>query len=421
MVPPPPSYIMYRRAARGAARVVRRAGAYVAGAAAATATRYGKKAARRYVKTRKTKTSSVRSSLGRKMMQPVVRRTYVSEAAGTGNELTRVKRTVGRYPQLTNNRLMKLMRAGMTDVILRAQGLTNFDTNVGYYPLANRQETEGLNIVPIHVWDLTTFPNNTTSVQAGYAYGWNNLTAGATLVRPSLSVQTPAGAKENSGFYQVEKSSGDMKQGVLSQASKIMHDWSDIRLNLYGARKRGTTFYIDVVRCKDEFSNLVFGGTGNNDLMELIRTMQSPLIYSNLQSYNPHNLKKLQIIKSFKYYVPGGSLDDLDTIGKVKEFKLFLRQGNVYNYAWQQTGAPGLPHEQSDGVDYTNNDGVYNSPFHGSRVFLVIRAFSPERRTQAAAAWNSVDPVKGITEVPADPLTEPSYDLIVRNKFTLPT
>lgn len=414
----------YRRRVRRQPRrvipgVARRVGGYVAGAAMATGVQYAKKALKRYSKSR-SKTTSTRSSLGRKLMTPVVRKTYIQESSGTGNELTKVKRTVGRYPRLNNNRLFKLMKAGMTDVILRAQGLTNFDTNVGYYPLANRQENEGLNIIPMHVWDLTTFPNNTTSVQAGYAYGWNNLTAAATLVRPSLSVQTPAGAKENSGFWQIEKSSGDVKQGVLPQASKIMHDWADIRINLYGARKRGTTFYIDVVRCKDEFSNLVFGGTGNNDLKELIRTMQAPLIYSNLQKYNTSNLKKLQIIKSFKYYVPGGSLDDIDTIGKVKEFKLFLRQGNVYNFAWQQTDVPGLPHNQSDGPDFTNADGVYNSPFHGSRVFLVIRAFSPERRTADASLWNTLDPSKGITEVPADPLTEPSYDIIIRNKFTLP-
>lgn len=105
--------------------------------------------------------------------------------AQTGNELSKFSTKVGRYPKLKPTRLLKLMKAGMTDVVLRSQGISNFDTNVGWYSLANRGYTDGIGdvIIPMHVWDLTKFPNISSTAPAGYAYGWDTTSAAASLTR----------------------------------------------------------------------------------------------------------------------------------------------------------------------------------------------------------------------------------------------
>lgn len=341
---------------------------------------------------------------------------YVGMSPSTGNELSSYKKTVGRYPALSPNRLLKLMKSGMNETILRAQGITQFDTNVGYYPLANRSSTDtGEILIPCHVWDLTCF-NNTSEVTAGHVFRWASSAGSADLLRNVLPTTNFDGTIENGGFYEVEKTSAGKETGVAYPRTKnACHEWSSISMNLYGARKRGTTYYIDVVRVKNELGHPLAAGLANTELKQLFQQWQSKLIYSNLQQYNKTATRGVQIVKSFKFYVPGGSADDLDTIGKIKEFKLFLKQGNVYDMSWDcSTTADDIGHNVADGQDFTDGWVPVNTPRHGSRLMLVIRAFSPERRTNTAAAWNALG---GMTVAPSDALTEPSYDLIVRNKW----
>lgn len=339
-------------------------------------------------------------------------------SAATGNELSTYRKTVGKYPRLSPNRLLKLMKSGMNEVILRAQGITQFDTNVGYYPLANRSSTDAGNftLLPIHVWDLTNFQNVSTA-QAGHAYRWAGLTGGVSLSRSVLPTTNPDGTVESGGFYEIEKSSGGAAL-AFPNAKNACHEWSDIRMNLMGARKRGTTYYIDILRVKDELSHPIAASVDNTEIKQLFNQWQSKLIYSNLQTYSRNPLKGVQVVKSFKFYVPGGSADDLDSIGKIKEFRLFLKQGNVYDMSWDTSGTPDdISHNVADGQDFTNSWTVVNSPRPGSRLLLVVRAFCPERRTNTEAGWNALGT---IIMAPADPLTEPSYDLIIRNKWLIP-
>jgi len=364
-----------------------------------------------------------RKTGGRSTARPAARKTRAtggvpySDPAATGNELSTYSRQVGKYPKLNPARLYKLMQAGMTSAIYRAQGITNFDTNVGYYPLANRVNTVvGVNYVlmPIHMWDLTSFPNTNAAITAGHSFAWDSLLSSAAVVRNNLPTQNAGGADMSSGQYVPESQAGMSEvSSSLPNASKACHEWSDIKLNLYGARKRGTTFYIDFIRVKDTLAHPLAADGLNRSKKELFRTLQANLVYSNLQTFNNKNLRQVQFVKRYKFYVPGGSTSDLDLIGKVKQVKLFLKQGAVYNMAWESTEAQdALPHGQEDGIDFTQASGPVSSPWHGSRLLMCIRAFSPERR--------DITGVPGSNNAPADPLTEPSYDLVLRNKWLLP-
>jgi len=336
--------------------------------------------------------------------------TIRTSGASTGNELSVSKYKIGRYPALTNNRLFKLMKAGMNDVTLRYQGITNFDTNVGFHALCNRQDAAGNVINPVHIYDLTRFPNTTTSTStAGYSFYWTSLLAGAALTKIALRGQEPSGSTIANGEWQFEKvGSGDFR---APYANTLLHDWVDIRLNLYGARKRGTTFYVQLVSFNDEYMNPLYSNTGNRQVVDWMRTMERSLIYSNLQSYNiPSVNRGMRVIKTYKVYVPGGSADDLDTIGKVKELRIFHRIGKVRKMKWESETSDALPHAQEDGIDYTLASGPSDYPAYKDQLFLIVRAFAPERRTVSPAG----------PETAADALSEPSYDIILRNKFTTP-
>jgi len=376
-----------------------------------------KKAVRKVFPNKKRKLQGPNRRLGYQSRQGTATR-VASDPASTGNELTVYRSNVGRYPALKPNRLLKLMQAGMTSTILRAQGITNFDTNVGFYPLANREDNNvviasRLVNMPIHIWDLTTFPNISSQVLAGYGAYWSSSGTGASVITYALETQTPDGSTVGN-YYHPESSSGVQETAARPRpfAAKACHEWSQIKLNLYGARKRGTTFFIDFVRVKNELSHPIAADGANRSKKELFRTLQSPLIFSNLQQHNTKNLNQMQYVKRYKFYVPGGSADDLDLIGKIKEVKIFLKQGNVYKMDWESAdNQDALPHAQADGSDYTDHAGPQDHPYHGSRLMMIIRAFSPERRVVTNFTSSTT---------PADALTEPSYDLVIRNKWTLP-
>jgi len=338
----------------------------------------------------------------------------VGDPASTGNELTVYRGSTGRYPSLKPNRMLKLVQAGMNTVTYRAQGLTNFDTSVGFYALANRQSLDAVPLVntPIHIWDLTILPNVSSEVIAGRGYYWSSDSSAANIDTYSLPTQLPSGASSGS-YYHAESASGLAETSNNINANKAMHQWSNIKLLLYGPRKRGTTFYIDFIRVKDELAHPIAGASSNKSKKEFFRTQQSSLIFSPLQQHNGRNNKAIQYVKRYKFYIPGGSADDLDTIGKVKEVSIFLKQANVYNLQWESAdNQDALPHTQEDGADYTLKAGPQDHPYTGSRLMMMIRAFSPERR---ALATN----VLGVAA--ADPLTEPSYDMVLRNKWMLPS
>jgi len=337
----------------------------------------------------------------------------VSNPYAGGNDYTRSKRTVGRYKKPTVQRLNRLVQVGMNNQIYRFQNITNFDTNTGAFPLANWQFTNNSTVSPFHVYDLTSLPNNAAQAPGKY-YGWTDLTSAANVVRFPLPGQTAAGAADASGHWQIENKGGVNATSTNPNASKMVHNWSDVRLLLYGARKRTTRFDIMFFRVADEFSNLHYANVSNPELKELCQYIERPAIYTPLQSLTgAHITKKIRMIKSFTHYISASQTTDVDTsVGKTKEVRIFLRHGKVYNLDykhWNEDGTTVLPHAQEDGIDYEQDTKQHNHPWYSSQVFMVIRAFAPER-------------VAGKTAYPstADANVDPSYDIIIRNSVSTP-
>lgn len=329
----------------------------------------------------------------------------ISESA-PGNDWSVARKVViGRAKKPSVANLKKIMEVGMNKITYRYQALTNFDTTVGFHPLANfKNTTSGALDMPLHIYDLTSFPN-VSQPAPGYSYSWDSELATAQAVRSALGGQPPGGGTVSVMWH---KENGTSSDATYPNSRVFRHDWTSISANLYGARKRSNKFMIMFFRCKDEFANPIAAGISNPAYSELIEYLQRPLIYSNLQTYNKDPAKKLQIVKQMTYWVPAAQTTDVDTaVGKIKEIKIFLRHDKVYGLDWRHEGTAGsLPHAVVDGLDYVQDLTHHNYPTHGSRLFMCIRAFAPERRTAA-----SYVPVADI---------DPSYDILIRNQVSLP-
>lgn len=331
-----------------------------------------------------------------------------------GNDYSKNSQRVGRNKKPTVNRLNKLIKAAQNKQIYRFQNITNFDTNVGAMSLGNWQYTTGQVQMPLHAYDLTSF-NNIGVYRPGMYFQWASTAPNATVIRGYLNGQAADGTP-NAGAWQIETKGGVNPSTSFPNSKAFVHEWSDIRLLLYGARKRTTRFDVMFFRCPDEYSNLGNAGTDNVDLKELLQYIERPAIYNPIQTLTENHIsKKMKMVKKFTYYISAGQTTDVDTsVGKTKEVRIFMRHGRVYNLDYKHWTGDNpnhvLPHEQVDGLDYVSDTTHHDHPWYSSQLFMVIRAFAPER-------------VMGKTEYPsdADANIDPSYDIIVRNCVSTPT
>lgn len=347
--------------------------------------------------------------------------------AATGNELVRTKTAWGRYPKDTRKRRRRLLTLTTSQQVLRFQGVTNFDTNVGAFVLGNREVTSASPdsawlSIPLHIYNLSEFAYKGTDgvvvpPRACKAFYWNGLSATQYPYHHYLTGQGPNGDTGTNTFTCTRKPISTL------MPPRIMHDWLNIKLNLYGARKRGTTFYIEFVKFKEQNSNLWSAADTSYSRKDGLEYLTTSLTYSNLMSRCPEYRKYLDVVKRYKYYIPGGSKNDMDEIGKVREVKMFIRQGRVYDT--QVHADTDLPHVDGDGVDYETTDTNYTHPVDRARLFMIIRAFAPERVKKTLTEWNSAPkpafvPADGkqFLTAYADPLVEPSYDIVLENAYS---
>lgn len=328
------------------------------------------------------------------------------EVLGGGNDWTVSRKQVGYKKRPTLSRLARMMEVGMHKQIFRYQAITNFDTNVGYHKIANYGYTTtpaGGVSLPVHVYDLASF-NNVGDHSPAIRFDWNGTSAAADLIRTALPGQSAVGAAVTSGAWQLENG-----EGTLTNSRIMRHDWSDIRINFYGPRKRTTKYEVLFVRVKDEFANPMVSAVTNTALKELLIYLERPCIYSNLQVAQGNIAKKMKIVKKYTYWVSAGQTTDVDTtVGKIKEARIFMRHDRVYNLDWRHEGAGTIGHTQVDGIDYETDQVHHNHPWHGSRLLMIIRAFAPERRTIASYADA------------ADANVDPTYDILIRNSISTP-
>lgn len=322
-----------------------------------------------------------------------------------------VSRNKWRYRHKRMSRAAKLrnkLRHQMEPNFLRFQGLTQYDTNTGYYPLVyHYNSVTARAALPIHIYNLSALNNTSASVNSpngGYELGWAGLNTTSALSRRALVSQNPNGSATSALFYSEHTISG------TSNVSSCWHDWCSVKFNFYGPRKRTTKFTVMFVQFKNELAD-PYENADSPEAQQFIQCLERPLIYSNLQVDAQNRLRKYcKVLKRYTYTVSCGQTTDIDTtVGKVHEANIFFRANRHYDLRYKADTTSHLAHSLNDGIDYENEDPVYNMPKPSKRIYMIVMAFQPERSSGTA------DISDGTT---VDPSFQASYDMLIRNKFT---
>lgn len=325
-----------------------------------------------------------------------------------GNDYTKSTfRGGAKKPRTTQGKIAnntKLINSMLQRQTFRFQNVSNYDTNLGAITLRNtRDTTSGVVGSPVHIYEITLFPNSGVSAAPGNSYGWGNTTAAAPITRTLLTGQFPNGTTDATGAYNNE-------EGFRSTAIDLrtaMLNWTQVKLNLYGPRKRTTWFEVMFVQFTNVCANPTYAAFANPEVQSMLQMLERPCIYSNILT-DPQNKSRRQIkvLKTFKYYVSSAQSTDVDdSVGKIKEVNIFMRWNKLMQMDSVNKNSVVLPHDDADGADYQIQTVTQNDIEPRKRIYMVIRAFAPERAVAAG------DPA-------LDANRDPSYDIVLRNSWS---
>lgn len=337
------------------------------------------------------------------------RRTRKSYRENHSTETKETRLTVpARAPSV-----MRLLKAQLEPQWYRVQGVSQFDTSTGFYALANRTAAAPFdNILPMHIWDLTSTINyQWGTVQKADAGFFCTKNANSANCFP-LNAQDPQGgvppiATPNSQWY-VENNSGGMDD---LPKRKVMHEWTSIKLNLYGVRKRATKFVCQLVMVTREAADFIDAASTSTEKLKLMDYLVRPFMYSNLNSGDPQSKSLYKVLKSYETTLSPITSDEYagtTSVPHIQTLNWFVKHNRVRHYDWKRTMP--TPNLNSAGYDAQAPPWISTRTAPTTRVYLVLRALSPEAR--AVDNPNLRDP---------DPISEPSYDIVIRNKFVCPT
>jgi hypothetical protein len=309
----------------------------------------------------------------------------------------------------------RIVNATVDKNVARFQQLSNFDTNVGAVWLDNHQYNSGVVQMPMCIIDLgSQHQPLVTAIQppALVQPVWNNNGVSSDISIAFQPGQNPDGTITGNANFQYEQS--NLATPTPTTLTTGVLNWVNLRLNLYGQRKRTTKFVITIFQVTDDEVDPVNGSPTSLDRKALFQYLERPFIYSNLQQDVKMKKTGFKTIKEFTYNVaPMTSIDLNTTTGNIHEANINMQINKRMDYMYNQTASTMLPHAQVDGLDYNNNTAantVHQSPKIRQNVFVAIRAFAPVRTydTEALGPPRSAD-------------NSPSFDIICRRSFTFPS
>lgn len=347
---------------------------------------------------------------------------FTGQVSNMPMELSRSRRRARMYRYSRKKDLYTLSNP----TVDRFQGLTSFDTDGGYHRLSQYQ-----NMLPIHIFDVTSFNNGNGFPGVAKALGWaQELANGDTT-----SLNLPGQDYLNSTNLGIDSLNWQHEYGKATDANngwarRVNLKWLDLRFNLYGARNRDTRFKIQLVSFPEDHASLWTAANSAAQKKALLAALERPLLYNNLNLGDRNVLKWMKIHKSYTYDVPAMTSVDLNTVtGRIKEARIFIKVNKVMSLMWSLDGIHESHVLPEDGAEW-RPQGIHqyqyqNHPIGPSRLFIVVSAFSPVKYSPppeqdggyytpaAARTW------AGSPGTPLNNNDEPSYDFIIRRKYQL--
>lgn len=359
---------------------------------------------------------STKRKRGRSTTKTTTRRTRrrVYQNHATENREIALRLAARRMP------LRRMVAAGYEPSWHRFQNVSQYDTSVGALCIAQRfNSTTGLRYPPCHIYDITSCPNVVDNALSYPSPGFalTQTPAGACDVQ-ALSGQNASGTVVAPGQWYFENTGVDPAAGAAASpfdapVRKGIHEHTTLQLNLYGVRKRATKWMVDLIMVNEEFADFLSADANNVQKKKLYDFLCRPFIYSNLLSAEPQTQTYFKTLRRYSVTIAPTTTDEYGgatAVPHIQTVRWFLRHNRLRRFDWmREAPTAGLTpaaawDNQTGSVDSTRVRPKY-------RLYLVLRAMSPEAVTSTTAT----------PMVAADPISEPSYDIVLRNKWQFAT
>lgn len=348
-----------------------------------------------------------------------------------GNFSSRQRKRTGRRKRPTLYSLKREIQGTGNHMIYRWQNTSA--TYVGPGALAidwSYDNTTNTNIerMPIHFMSLSQVPStiadiNTTKgcVANGMNYLVYNTTSGAYQHRV-LTVQNSDGLQVAAGTWQA-----DTDPGTLGNMYRMRHNWSDIKLNLYGTYTVPIHYEVFLCTMPEQLDPYQFASASDmaegSEVANMYKDMSRYLLYSSVgQNGRVDWRRDVKIIKSCKVTIQPLTYSDQlaeqqNTVGStsahIHELRWFVRHDRDRNYRWSENTVDTVEDRtfNTPGWDVNTVSRNMTDCEWGKKLFMFITASCPTK-------FQGLDAVCPVFGAPDRTLGGGSYDICVRNSFT---
>lgn len=346
------------------------------------------------------------------------RRKSNTESGGYQQFTTESKLTGRRIGEVLRNKLM--MRSAKESVIFSFRAVKNFDDNGAkflrhaynatdrsipcYALLLNgRQFAEETGVKPLR----SLWANASAGADDGRLY-WatetgNDPTTGALTRETLVTEYTPTHMTTFSG---------------VGGGQKLFWDWTELKLNLWGAKNKAIKFCIQIVKVMEDEVSPMYNASAaliNTAAQQAWEEQVKQFTYNPIVQINYEQRKKIKVLKTWNRIIQPTSTTENDADPHCHVLKWFSRWNRNVNY--DQVVLSDFPESTSryphtvDDADFANAKFYVDQfqrpasqlPRGTEQVFLVIRASDYDPK-----------PFEGVSNS-----TCGSFDVLMRSKFSV--
>lgn len=356
-------------------------------------------------------------------------------AAG-GVRFSKEKHRFGRRRRRNNVRLDDLFRT-MQEYRNRWQLISPSLVGPGRIPLSYGIDTTtsaGFETLPIHMMSIT---NN--------FYGEPSTAKGCHKKGLFRFVRDSATGNVGWNFFESQRETGvndynslgywedEENVNVPSSVQGLYHKWTEVRLNLYGAKYIPLTYTITFLQMPKSYDPLQIDSwvplSTNlldefNECTRMLEDMCRPLISNpiNIAGTKPEWRNNVRILKQYKVNMAplsySNAADETTApvhVGNVKQFKTFIRHDRWRNYNWADRAINVSTDKTLNDLGWDTEEADVHScdAQWGKRVYMMISCTTGPRVDKTAYSVYEHLPAQYTTM----PDYEGTYDIMVRNCF----
>lgn len=328
-----------------------------------------------------------------------VRRKKQSEVQGGDyTQFTESHIKSGKYNKLSLRNLSRYVKAQEEPLLLRWNGVKNFD-DYGYHPCGRDTSDATYTRLPLYMFDLTSTINSSLGsyTAASPLFRLQIVKASGTIAWQQISGLQADGATTSTEI-QYEKNP-TYSTLTSSPYDKSLLKWTDVRLNLWGAKNKAIKYTIAIVKLLDpdlDPYEQTYNRSTNNKHSAHWQQVIKPYTFNPVSSTGAGLSKRIKVLKTFTKIIQPTTSTENDVDPHAHILKWFMKWDRMLSY------------KESPPYITTATDLISQADFSTSVARVSTRA-DPKQKL-----WLMVTASAYSDTVGFDAATAASFDLSVR-------